>query len=256
MSKITPTNPVHPVQKIIQEEINLEIDKTKLTENDGKEGKPAFVAYDGKIYDVTESRLWKKGLHMNRHQAGQDLTEAIGVAPHGSEVLTRFKEIGILKTEQEQEPRPALPNWLNNIFDKYPFLKRHPHPMVVHFPIAFFIAATIFLLWYYVISPAQPLLHSILYMHILGTMALPFALVTGWLSWQVNYLGKRIGNVTRKIIFSIIVLIFDIIVLISIAGNLEMLANPQGVQLVIPIMIFLYLPMVTFISQQGGDLVY
>jgi predicted heme/steroid binding protein/uncharacterized membrane protein len=234
----------------------LELDKTKLAENDGKDGKTAFVAYDGKIYDVTESKLWKKGLHMNRHQAGHDLTDAIGAAPHGSEVLNRFKEVGTLKIAKEQEIRPPLPNWLNNIFDKYPFLKRHPHPMVVHFPMAFFIAASIFLLWYYVISPARPLLDTILYMHILGTLSLPFALITGWLSWQVNYLGKRISNVTRKIIFSIVVLIFDIIVLISIAGNLEMLVNPQGVQLVIPIMIFLYLPIVAFIGQQGGDLVY
>lgn len=234
----------------------MEIDKTKLAENDGKEGKPAFVGYDGKIYDVTESKLWKKGLHMNRHQAGQDLTESIGAAPHGSEVLNRFKEVGSLKAGQAQDVRPQLPNWLNNFFDKYPFLKRHPHPMVVHFPMAFFIAASIFLLWYYVISPARPLLDSILYMHILGTMSLPFALMTGWLSWQVNYLGKRIGNVTRKITFSIVVLIFDIVVLVSIAGNLELLANPQGVQIVIPIMIFLYLPIVSFIGQQGGDLVY
>ncbi len=234
----------------------MELDRAKLAEHDGKDGKPAYVAYNGKIYDVTESKMWKQGRHMNRHQAGQDLTEAIGAAPHGPEVLNRFKEVGTVKIEKEQEIRPPLPNWLNNIFDRYPFLKRHPHPMVVHFPMAFFMAATIFLFWYYVISPAQPLLDSILYMHILGTLSLPVTLLTGWLSWQVNYLGKTIGNITRKIILSIVVLIFDVIVLISIAGNLELLANPQGNQILIPIMIFLYLPIVAYIGQQGGDLVY
>ncbi len=193
---------------------------------------------------------------MNRHQAGQDLTEAIGAAPHGSEVLTRFKEVGTLKAEQEQEVRPPLPNWLNNFFEKYPFLKRHPHPMVVHFPMAFFMAATILLFWYYVISPERALLDSIFYMHILGTLSLPVTLLTGWLSWQVNYLGKTIGNITRKIIFSIVILIFDVIVLISITGNLELLINPQGIEIVVPIMIFLYLPIVAYIGQQGGDLVY
>ena len=128
--------------------------------------------------------------------------------------------------------------------------------MVVHFPMAFFMAASIFLFWYYVISPARPLLDAIFYMHILGTLSFPFTLITGWLSWKVNYFGKPIGNITRKIIFSIVVLIFDIVVLISIAGNLEMLANPQGIQIVIPIVIFLYLPIVAYIGQQGGDLVY
>jgi len=234
----------------------LELDKNQLSEHNGQDGKPAYVAFDGKIYDVTNSKMWKKGLHMNRHHAGQDLTEAIGAAPHGPEVLTRFQQVGTLKAEQEQEVRPPLPNWINNFLDKYPFFKRHPHPMVVHFPMAFFMITSIFLFWYYVISPAPCLLNSIWYLHILGTLSLPFALVTGWFSWQVNYLGKPIGNVTRKIIFSIVVLIFDIIVLISIAGNLQLLAHPQGIQLAIPIMIFLYLPIVAFIGQQGGDLVY
>ncbi len=240
----------------MMEEINLEIDKTKLAKHDGKDGKPAYVAYEGKIYDVTESKMWKKGLHMNRHQAGQDLTEAIGAAPHGSEVLNRFKEVGSLKAGQAQDVRPPLPNWLNNLFEKYPFFKRHPHPMVVHFPMAFFMATSILLFWYYVISPERALLDSIFYMHILGTLSLPVTLLTGWLSWQVNYLGKTIGNITRKIIFSIVILIFDVIVLIAITGNLELLVNPQGFQIVIPILIFLYLPIVAYIGQQGGDLVY
>lgn len=233
----------------------MEFDKKKLAENDGKEGKPAYVVVNGKVYDVTDSKMWKNGLHMNRHQAGQDLTDAISAAPHGSEVLNRFKEVGTLKPDIE-EVKPPLPNWLNNFFEKYPFFKRHPHPMVVHFPMAFFMTATIFMFWYYVISPTRPLLDSIFYMHILGTLSLPFALLTGWLSWKVNYLGKRIGNITRKITFSIVVLIFDIIVLISIVGNFELLANPQGIQIVIPIIIFLYLPIVSYIGQQGGDLVY
>ncbi|MDZ7335731.1 MAG: hypothetical protein ONB32_11290 [candidate division KSB1 bacterium] len=238
------------------EGINLELDKNKLAEHNGQEGKAAYVAFEGKIYDVTNSKMWKKGLHMNRHHAGQDLTDAIKAAPHGPEVLNRFQQVGTLQLEKGQEARPPLPNWLNNFFEKYPFFKRHPHPMVVHFPMAFFMITSIFLFWYYVISPAACLLDAILYMHILGTLSLPFALITGWFAWQVNYLGKPISNVTRKIIFSIVVLIFDIIVLISIAGNLQLLAHPQGIQLAIPIMIFLYLPMVAFIGQQGGDLVY
>lgn len=240
----------------IKEGIILEIDKKKLAENDGKEGKPAHVAANGKVYDVTESKLWKNGLHMNRHKAGEDLTEALDAAPHGDEVLNRFKEVGALSAGQADDGRPPIPAWLNNFFETYPFFKRHPHPMVVHFPMAFFMAASIFLFWYYVISSIGPLLDAIFYMHILGTLSLPVALLTGWLSWKVNYFGKSISNITRKIIFSIVVLIFDVIVLISIVGNLGLLANPQGIQIVIPIMIFLYLPIVAFIGQQGGDLVY
>jgi predicted heme/steroid binding protein/uncharacterized membrane protein len=234
----------------------LEIDKKKLAESDGKEGKPAYVTANGKVYDVTESKIWKNGIHMNRHHAGEDLTDSLGAAPHGDEVLNRFKQVGTLKVDQAEEAKPPLPNWMNKFFKAYPFLKRHPHPMVVHFPMAFFTAASIFLFWYYVISPARPLLDAIFYMHILGTLSLPVVLVTGWLSWKVNYFGKPIGNITRKIIFSLVVLIFDVVVLIAITGNLELLANPQGIPILIPILIFLYLPIVSYIGQQGGDLVY
>lgn len=234
----------------------MELDKNQLAEHNGQDGKAAYVAFEGKIYDVTNSKMWKKGLHMNRHHAGQDLSAAIGAAPHGPEVLTRFQQVGTLKSEPEQEVRPPLPHWLNNFFDKYPFFKRHPHPMVVHFPMAFFMIASIFLLWYYLIHPAACLLEVIFYLHILGTLSLPFAMITGWFAWQVNYLGKPISNVTRKIILSFVVIIFDILVLVSIAGNLQLLAQPQGIQVAIPIMIFLYLPIVGFIGQQGGDLVY
>ena len=44
---------------------------------DGKEGHPAYFAYEGKIYDVTQSKLWKQGVHMGRHNAGTDLTDAL-----------------------------------------------------------------------------------------------------------------------------------------------------------------------------------
>lgn len=234
----------------------MELDKSKLAENNGKEGKPSYVVANGKVYDVTESKMWKNGLHMNRHNAGEDLTEALGAAPHGDEVLNRFPEVGALKTSVEDEVKPPVPAWLNGLLDKYPFFKRHPHPMVVHFPMTFFITASIFLAWYYLLDQNQSLLDGVKYMHILGTISLPVALLTGWLSWKVNYLGKPLGNITRKIIFSIVILICDLIVLVAVVNNPTVLANPQGAQILLPIMVFLYLPIVSYIGQQGGDLVY
>ncbi len=60
---------------------------------DGKEGRRAYVVYNGKVFDVTDSRLWKNGVHMMRHNAGSDLTEALKQAPHKDDVLLRFPEI-------------------------------------------------------------------------------------------------------------------------------------------------------------------
>ena len=68
----------------------------QLAACDGKEGHPAIFAYEGKLYDATASRLWKQGVHMGRHNAGQDLTEALKLAPHGSEKVTALTEVGAL----------------------------------------------------------------------------------------------------------------------------------------------------------------
>ncbi len=60
---------------------------------DGLEGRPAYIAYQGKVYDVTESLKWKDGKHFGKHAAGGDLTEALKGAPHGPEVLERMKAV-------------------------------------------------------------------------------------------------------------------------------------------------------------------
>lgn len=65
---------------------------------DGQEGRPAYFAFEGKIYDATQSRLWKQGVHMGRHNAGNDLTEVLNLAPHGREKITAMTAAGALVT--------------------------------------------------------------------------------------------------------------------------------------------------------------
>lgn len=66
----------------------------ELASCDGKEERPAYFAFEGKIYDATMSKLWKQGVHMGRHNAGTDLTEALKQAPHGREKVSAMKEVG------------------------------------------------------------------------------------------------------------------------------------------------------------------
>jgi len=62
---------------------------------DGRDGKPAYVAYEGIVYDVTESAMWGDGDHEGMHQAGADLTTEHEDAPHDVHV-TDFPEVGQL----------------------------------------------------------------------------------------------------------------------------------------------------------------
>ena len=68
----------------------------ELKQFNGQAGKPAYLIFEGKVYDVTDSSSWQGGDHMGVHQAGKDLTEAIEIAPHNKEVFNKVKQIGVL----------------------------------------------------------------------------------------------------------------------------------------------------------------
>jgi len=75
-----------------------EFTREELALYNGKNGKPTYVAYKGKVYDLSASFLWKDGNHQVLHNAGTDLTLAIEQAPHGVEALERFPVVGILRS--------------------------------------------------------------------------------------------------------------------------------------------------------------
>ena len=67
----------------------------ELRQFDGANGRPAYVGYKGKVYDVTDSDQWIDGDHMG-HVAGQDLTEEMDIAPHVDDVMENMKVVGVL----------------------------------------------------------------------------------------------------------------------------------------------------------------
>lgn len=72
------------------------VTKQELEENNGKNGKPAYIVYRGKVYDVSQSSFWIDGDHLGMHQAGKDLTEELAMAPHKEENLAKVKLVGEL----------------------------------------------------------------------------------------------------------------------------------------------------------------
>jgi predicted heme/steroid binding protein len=69
--------------------------KEELKKYDGRDDL-IYVAYDGKVYDVSSSFIWKKGKHQVTHHAGCDLTDALKEAPHGPDMLDRYPIVGKL----------------------------------------------------------------------------------------------------------------------------------------------------------------
>jgi predicted heme/steroid binding protein len=97
------------IRKVRQREIQQgkkDLSIEELARFDGKEDRPAYIAYKGTIYDVSASQLWKGGSHLERHPAGFDLTEALMQAPHGQERVIAMPMAGKLLKPKEGTARP------------------------------------------------------------------------------------------------------------------------------------------------------
>jgi predicted heme/steroid binding protein len=70
--------------------------RAQLALRNGQDRPEIWVAYQGLIYDVGRSRLWRNGQHY-QHWAGQDLTPEMAEAPHTPNVFDRFEVVGRLK---------------------------------------------------------------------------------------------------------------------------------------------------------------
>lgn len=73
-----------------------EFTREDLKQNNGQHGRPAYVAIDGVVYDVTNNNHWTDGKH-HGFTAGKELSKEILQSPHGKEVLKHINKVGILK---------------------------------------------------------------------------------------------------------------------------------------------------------------
>lgn len=220
----------------------------ELSSFNGKERNPVYIAFEGRVYEVTKSRLWSKGLHMNRHPAGRDLSAEISAAPHGTEVFERYPQIGTIKKGPPEELK-HLPLFLQNFVQRFPMARRHPHPMVVHFPIALLMASSLFVILYLIFRNLS-LETASFYLFILGAISSPFAMATGLLTWWINYRLNLNYFVKRKIQLSILLIIFETILILWRSSNPE-ISSP-----VYFVMMILLTPIVALLGYYGGQLTF
>jgi predicted heme/steroid binding protein/uncharacterized membrane protein len=220
----------------------------ELVTFNGKDGKPVYIAFERKVYDVSKSPLWSSGLHMNRHPSGKDLSGEISAAPHGPEVFERYPQVGILKKGPPEELK-HLPPMLQNLLQRFPMARRHPHPMIVHFPLAFLMGSSLFILLHLLFrKPAFEI--TSFYLLILGAISSPFAMVTGLLTWWVNYRLKLTLFVKRKIQLSILLLILEMILIVWRGSDSAI------TDLLYVIFVILLTPVVGLLGYYGGQMTF
>ena len=227
----------------------------EIQSSDGKNTSPAMVVVKGIVYDVSASKKWPGGLHMRRHQAGRDLTAEIGSAPHGMEVLERVNMVGTY------EPKPITHNSQGRVrveafLEKYPFFRRHPHPAVVHFPLALLIVGCFFEIVAVWASSYKTEWAAYLVLA-LGTTSLPIAMGTGYMTWWINYEGNDNPIVRQKRRMAWLALSWGIL---AIALRTLLLPNPLNlsdpVLLIYLLLVFSQSGLVSLVGYLGGKLTF
>ena len=152
-------------------------------------------------------------------------------------------------------PLAALPKFLGGILEKYPSLRRRPHPIAVHFSIVFLFSAAIFNLVYLatgVVSFETSAFHFLG----AGVLSLPLTMLTGELSRRLNYSQDPVLAFRIEIFYSRILLVLSLTAFLWRWHDPHILRNFTWTSLCY-LLIILALPvLVTIISFFGGLLTF
>lgn len=222
----------------------------QLAQNDGQDGRPSYVAVAGTVYDVTASTMWRGGTHVKRHRAGRDLSADIAAAPHGPEVFAR-ENVRRVGTLAEEGPARRGPAWLNALLVRFPMLHRHPHPMIVHFPMAYPVAASVFTALSFA-GWAPYLFERIAFaLLVLGIISTPLGIATGLFTWWLNYEARMVHHVKCKIVCSSILLVLQLVCVILRRGETALWGAQYQVY---SVLMLLLLPTALVLGYHGGQL--
>ncbi len=229
-----------------------EFNVDELSGYNGENGNPIYVAYDGKVFDVSESKLWRKGLHIKRHKAGHDLTNDLQAAPHDNDILQRYPQVGVLKKAVDERPIPPPIAWL---ITRFPFLRRHPHPMTVHFPIVFMLSTTVFNLLYLVTGEKS---FEITALHCLGAgiIFICVGITTGIYTWWLNYMAKMLKPVKIKMPLSLVMLATAVIIFVWRIAVPDVLVNFTGLSSIYLLLVLSLTLMVSIIGWYGASMTF
>ena len=217
----------------------------ELKKCDGQEGRPAYIAFRGRVYDVSGSDLWSGGMHQLRHQAGKDLTIDFAAAPHGESVFQRLPSVGKLVAAEQKEV-PALLGL---------YLDLHPHPISVHFPIALTLASAAFLVLH-LVTGIDSLVDGAYYALLAGAIISPITILTGTVSWWLNHGHKLTSTFKGKASLSVALLVTGVTTIVLWALNRDALLERETLGWIYLALVMIMSGLVLSLGKLGGTLVF
>lgn len=211
-----------------------------------------LIVYNGKVYDLSKSPIWKTGVHMKRHRAGEDLTDALKDAPHGDEVFENFEPVAEF-APGPAEPGSAAPEPPGGLLGF--LLNLHPHPMSVHFPIALTMTAAMLTILGWLFSSAFLITAGFTNL-VIATISMPAAVGAGYLSFHYNYGHKWNRTFRAKECLSIAmftVALAAVLIHWAAPGDIQ---NPDGWLHAYMIMVICLVPIVGGTGYLGGTITF
>ena len=225
------------------------ISREGFKENDGRSGKPAFVAVNGEVYDLSASPLWKDGEHMGEHYAGSDLTESLLRAPHGIEALERYPKVGELEPTEDTAPENSqeIPWWASLM------ISMHAHPMLVHFPQALFVLAPVFLTLFYALK-FPDFERTAFFLMVTGFLTAITATASGFIHWRYKFGGKQRPALKLKAVISPLLILLAAITVGVHIGKGRLSPDEAGVGMLLLYWVHFFIA--AALGKAGGNIVF
>ena len=180
------------------------------------------------------------------------MTTDIQAAPHDPDVLEKFPQVGTLVTKGQDREIPEI---LSVLLTKVPMLRRHPHPMTIHFPIVFVFSVFFFNAVFLVTGMKS---FEVTAFHCLGAGILftPVAIITGFYTWWLNYYAKITTPVLVKQICSLLLFAVEIVLFVMRFKNPEILQSMNGFAILFSALMFFMVILVTVVGWYGAHLTF
>jgi len=148
-----------------------------------------------------------------------------------------------------------VPNFLLAVFRKVPLLRRHPHPLTVHFPIAFMMLFPVLNILY-LVTGNKSLETSAFHVLVAGLVVAPVAMLTGPYNWWLNYAGKWSKIIAIKIFGSLILITLILVIFLWRLLSPEIMLQPSGARIIYLIISLTFPVLVAVLGWFGAKMTF
>jgi uncharacterized membrane protein len=148
-------------------------------------------------------------------------------------------------------PGRAVPPALERLLERFPELRRRPHPALSHFPIVFMLSATFFSLLY-VLTGHKSFDDTAFYCLGAGLVTMPLAVISGLFTHWLNFPGGLHRTVNIEIGLSFAVMTIAGVTFFWHWLNQQVLEHLGGINLLYFLLVLSLAPLVTANGYFGG----